>query len=55
MKANVIVPFTDLKTGKIYLVGDMYSGSADRIAELAEKGHVEPPASKEPEKTATKK
>lgn len=33
--------FTDRDTDKVYRVGDTYSGSAVRISELADKGHVE--------------
>lgn len=54
METKVISPFTDRENGRIYLVGDKFSGSAARISELAEKGHVEekkasptPPAKKQ--------
>ena len=39
--ARVISAFSDRLTGRIYLVGDDYQGSDERIAELAKKGKVE--------------
>lgn len=55
MEAAVTSPFTDRKSGHVYLAGDTYTGSAERIRELAEKGLVEKPApkpaAKRPKKT----
>lgn len=44
MNAKVIVPFWDMKDPehKTYYAGDTFEGTPERIAELAEKGHVEP-------------
>lgn len=53
--ANVIKAFTDKGTGKIYLVGDTYAGSAERVAELAKGGYVDAPKAAPAKKVAPKR
>ena len=52
MDAKVIVPFWDMQdpARKTYYAGDVFSGTAARIKELAEKGHVEPIKEAKPSK-----
>lgn len=59
MRAEVISPFTDLKTDVVYLVGERYEGTAARLAELERGGFVktaeEAPRRKPRAAKATKK
>lgn len=42
MKTNVLESFVDKNTGIGYNAGAVFDGDADRIAELAASGYVEP-------------
>ena len=50
MDARVLVRFQDRETGRIYRVGETYSGSADRVSELVKGGWVAEPVSKKRKK-----
>ena len=59
MRAEVIVPFYDLTTGmgnvpeNTYRVGDVFEGTPERVAGLAERGFVKKP--QPPRRRAAKK
>lgn len=44
MDAAVIKRFCDRLTGRIYKVGETFTGDAERVSELAQGGWVQPTA-----------
>ena len=55
MDCKVIKPFFDLKNPKdVYAIGDTFTGTAERVADLVNKGFLEPIAEK-PKRTTRKK
>lgn len=55
MDGKVIKPFFDLKNpDDVYAIGDTFSGTAERVTELVNKGFLEPMVEK-PKRTTTRK
>lgn len=52
--AKVKAVFKDKVSGGLFHPGDTYSGTAERIGELADGGYVERPAAKPAQKQAAK-